>query len=187
MVKFNELMVTPYNKGIYLDVKVLDMPCFNDVYIDEVLIDTQDKFSVNGVSATPVYRSKPINGNEKTLRLFIDEKEIATDMKNKIFFVYVKTKGPMSSDTPCGLDKRYTLGACADLTNIHRKNILGMKNIKDTCTVPRDFINYLLLYKAFQMSFKSREYDIAIEYWKELVGEFNNETKKCPCNEGIIA
>lgn len=50
MVEFNKLLVIPYNKGIYLDVQVMDLPYFTDVYLDSITIDTQDTFKPDGIS-----------------------------------------------------------------------------------------------------------------------------------------
>ena len=183
MVKFNQLFVTPSNKGIYIDISVLtDMPYFDNVYLDEIIIDTQETFKASGPSASPVCRIQ-IGDNKKDHKCFINANQIITDMEGKIFFVYVKTKGDPRSDTPCGLDCRYTLGACADLCKVYRNNMLSLKEIKDTCTVSKDFINFILLYKAFEMSFRMRDFQLAINYWNELNGKITQfEAKKCACN-----
>ena len=81
MVEFNKLFVIPCNKGIYIDCSVLDMPYFNNVYIDKIVVDTQDTFSKDGVSKYPVY-SYTISGNQKRVQMTIK----ATDDLNIMFF-----------------------------------------------------------------------------------------------------
>lgn len=182
MVKFNKLLIPPHNKGIYLEAEVLDMPYFKDVYIDSISIDTQDTFCNSGISKSPVY-NKTIEGNIKSIKVFIDEAEIYSKIDKSLFFVYIRTKGIPSSDTPCGLDEPITLGVCADVYNIYRKGIQFIQEVYDTCEIPKNFIDFILRFKAFQMCLKTRDFLLAIKYWK-MFNETNsfNVNIKCPCH-----
>lgn len=182
MVKFKELLIPPYNKGIYIDAEVLDMPYFKDVYIDSIYIDTQDTFSSSGISKTPVYK-KILDGNNKSIKFFIDEKEISAKIDGTLFFVYVKTKGIPTSDTPCGLDEPVVLGVCADVYNLYRQGILFIQETYDNCRIPKDFIDFILRFKAFQMCLKTRDFLLAIQYWKMFYDTLPpNINAKCSCH-----
>lgn len=55
MIQFNELRVTPDGKKLIIDASVKDLQYYNDVYIDAVIIDTQDTYIANGPSTNPVF------------------------------------------------------------------------------------------------------------------------------------
>lgn len=55
MVGFQELRITPDGKNLIIDVSVLDLPCYQDVYLDSIVIDTQDTFIENGPSSNPIF------------------------------------------------------------------------------------------------------------------------------------
>lgn len=55
MLEFNELRITPDNKYLIVDVSVMQDSYYDNVYIGEIIIDTQETFVSNGPSSTPVY------------------------------------------------------------------------------------------------------------------------------------
>lgn len=55
MITFQELRVTPDGKKLIIDASVKDLQYYNDVYIDAVIIDTQDTYVPNGSSTNPVF------------------------------------------------------------------------------------------------------------------------------------
>lgn len=55
MIEFNELRVTPDGKKLIIDASVKDLQYYNDVYIDAIIIDTQDTYAANGPSTTPIF------------------------------------------------------------------------------------------------------------------------------------
>ena len=50
MVQFNELRLTPDAKHMIVDVSVIDMPYYEDVYISALCFDTQESFTPLGPS-----------------------------------------------------------------------------------------------------------------------------------------
>lgn len=63
MVDINELYITPDGKKMILDVSVKRKSYYKDVYLDEVVIDTQDTYTQAGVSDNWVYKRK-ISGED---------------------------------------------------------------------------------------------------------------------------
>lgn len=183
MVKFNNLMVIPYNKGIYIDASILDMPYYDNVYLDTIFIDTQDTYNNNGISKTPVYKLK-IEGNQKSIKLNIKDTElIVPSMEGTMFFVYILVKGLPSPDVPCGMDELVTLGVCVDSYSIYRKGLDYIKETYNRCEIPKNFIDFILRYKAFQMCLKTRDFPLAITYWNKFYKHSNKVTNsRCSCN-----
>lgn len=55
MIEFQELRVTPDGKKLIIDASVKDLQYYNDVYIDAIIIDTQDTYTANGPSTNPIF------------------------------------------------------------------------------------------------------------------------------------
>lgn len=55
MIQFNELRVTPDGKKLIIDASVKGLHYYNDVYIDTIVIDTQDTYMANGPSGNPIF------------------------------------------------------------------------------------------------------------------------------------
>lgn len=61
-----------------------------------------------------------------------------------------------------------------------------IKQLSDNCTVPREFIDFILLWNGFKASIETEHYVPALKYWQML---FNNPkfingitTKGCGCH-----
>lgn len=183
MVEYNKLYILPCDKGLYLDCSVLSLPYFKDVYIDKVIIDTQNTFSEHGISTSPIYQ-KVIEGNVKDLQLLIDRNELLVpSMRGVMFFVYVVTKGNPSPDTPCGCDIPVSLGVAVDSFLVYKKAMKYLWDLNESCSIPKYFIDFILFYRAFQLCLKTRNFLLAIKYWDRLVKHnIKDSGNKCLCN-----
>lgn len=183
MVEYNKLYILPCDKGLYLDCSVLSLPYFKDVYIDKVIIDTQKTFSKEGISTSPIYQ-KTIEGNVKNIQLIIDRNELLIpSMRGVMFFVYVVTKGTPLPDTPCGCDIPVSLGVAVDSFSVYEKAMKYLSELEKSCSIPKYFIDFTLIYRAFQLCLKTRHFLLAIKYWNRLIKYSNKGTKnKCLCN-----
>lgn len=183
MIVFNELTITPDGSKLIIDVSVKDLEYYTDVYLDQILIDSQDTFIESGPSSQIIY-SKTISENVKSFRVEIDNNSLLSTVKSNLFFVYIKTKGTPSSDTPCGMDNNITLGITTYYYPLYQKAISYMKQLDNTCDIPKDFINFILQYKAFQLSIKAGHYVESIKIWNKLYDSINkiSITSKCKCH-----
>ena len=181
MIQFNHLFVIPNNAGICIDCQIMAMPYFTNVYIDKIIIHTQDTYNTNITSTSPVFEHT-VAGNTKFVQLTIDKSRILTDMENKIFFVCVVTKGTPSSDTPCGLDNKTTIGVTYDDKKIYDQALSYISQAYNECSIPRDFIDFILRYKALKICIKSQNYLDVIKYWNKFINSNNSVVPKCGCN-----
>lgn len=182
MVEFNKLMILPCNQGIYIDANVLDMPYFNDIYIDSIVIDTQDTFDINGPSKSPIY-TYTIDGNNKNIKMTVNAEELMTNnFDSTMFFVYVITKGNFAANTPCGSDVRNTLAATVNIEPIYKRSIKLLQQAYNSCEVPRELIDFILRYNAFNMCLKTKDFSLAIIYWKRFWNMMDqSKNNKCYC------
>lgn len=217
MVIINELRITPDGKNLIVEATVENLRYYKQVYIDSVVIDTQDTFSANGPSSNPVYISSfeythnnistkedcsPLivhGGNcecgdvytsqkygKKNIRLILSAKDLGrSTLDNDIFFVYIVATGIPESCTPCGMDNSTVMGIVYNLRPMYNLGMGYIRELADNCSMPRNFIDYILRFKAFELSLRTGNYTIAIDYWKRF---FKNKTssiskpKGCGCH-----
>ena len=104
-------------------------------------------------------------------------------MEGNMFFVYVITKGVPSCDVPCGLDSSTILGVGVDAYPIYRKALKYLSETYHKCDIPKAFIDFILRYKAFQICLKTRDYSLAITYWKKFINSISiKPSNGCGCN-----
>lgn len=181
MLQFNELTIISDSQKLIIDVSVKDLEYYKDVYLDSIVIDTQDTFIESGPSNETVY-NKTISGNTKSIRLELGIGDLLPSLNNNLFFIYIKTKGTPAINTPCGMDNITTIGVVTDSKTIYDNMMCYIRQIESSCNIPKDFIDSLLKYKAFELSIKTGNYPLSIKYYKYLSKNFNNNiNKSCSC------
>lgn len=187
MIKFSTLKVSDDCRQLTVKVSVEPYSFYKNVYIDSIIIDTQDTFTVSGPSSNNVYM-KEVEGNSKEVTLIISKTDFNTliDFNKGLFFVYVTIKGTVEPDTPCGYDRYYDLGVTMNTRSLYESLMYYIRQIDKTCSVPKDLINKYLQIKAFTTSLKTGNYILAIKYWNKFLryGIITNESKgnKCECS-----
>ena len=164
MVQFNELRITPDGQKLIINVSVEDLEYYTNVYLDTIQIDTQDTFVESGPSSKVAY-TEVIGGNTKSVRLELGTGDLSPTLNGNLFFVYIRTKGTPAANTPCGMDNITKLGVVSPL---YQHAFSYIKELSDTCSIPKNFINYILQYKAFELAVKTGHYTEAIKYWKRF-------------------
>ena len=158
-----------------------------------------------------VYKSE-ISGNEKELHLRLTKADFDAAFVNmnsgggldsskpyakvsfnkpnfsdSLFFVYIICKGVDSECTPCVLDSsKPTVGVTFDEKLLYQRAMDYIKQLSDNCTVPREFIDFILLWNGFKASIETEHYVPALKYWQMLFDnpKFINgiTTKGCGCH-----
>lgn len=170
MIQFNQLRILSDGSRLILDASVQDDLYYKNVYIDSVLIDNQDTYSSTGVSGSPLYK-KIITGDTKHIRLELTSKDFTNgtlNLSSNLLFVYIKTKGTPSPNTPCGLDNITTIGVVYNAYPIYRECMDYMKELEVDCRIPKHLIDKILRFKALELSILSGDYAQAIQYWKKF-------------------
>lgn len=192
MIKFNELRV--HNGHLLIDAEVRHteklingqiVDLYEDVYISQIKIDTQDTFLTTGPSENLIYESN-ISAGTKHITLDIDASDFFVeyqniDMNKTMFFVYVIAEGTPSPYTPCGMDNMTSVGVTFSTCPIYNETIQYAKEIEKDCILPKAFINMILQYKAIQYSIVSGHYTQAVNYYKKFYNGLNTDIKS-PCN-----
>lgn len=183
MIEFVNLQVS--NGRLSGTIRVKSDSCYENVYIEEVYVGTQDTFSETSPYSNSVW-SETLSSQQKeySLDLVVTDfpSEANIDMSKTLFFVTAKATGTPSPDTPCGCDNIYSTGATFDLCPIYNETMAYVKEIDNTCVLPRNFINMILQLKAIQYSINSGHYTQAAEYYKKFYKNLSVGTKPCNCN-----
>lgn len=212
MVDFNELRVSPDRKNLIIDVSIKDLSYYENVYIDSIIIDTQDTYIPSGPSNSPIFTYEVVsnvtpvyslpdcgcnqvqdyidkencfetsNNEEKRVRLELDNTALDNHLKGNLFFVYVITKGTPSSDTPCNMDNTINLGVTADTYPIYTNMLNSLKEL-ESCSTPKLFTDAFLRFKAFELSIKTGQYSQIINYWNKYFKSLDiPNNTNCSCN-----
>lgn len=120
----------------------------------------------------------------KSYRIEINKNDSTLTFKDNLLFVYVKTKGTPASDTPCGMDEETTLGVTLYHYPIYNAMMNSIKELEKNCEVPKNFINSILRFKAFELAIDTEHYNQAIIYYNKFIKNINLNTvtsNKCNC------
>ena len=197
MIRFNELKIE--NNYIIIDVQIEEEKYFKDMYIDSIVIDTQDTFIANGPSSKAIY-TKTFNtdtdinkeeivytqGTDKynRVRIYIDGKNLNIDIHKTMFFVYVIAGGTPAADTPCRWDENKALHTLVDTQVLYNNMIQYVKELNKDCSTPDNFINAILQFNAIDLALKTNQYPLAIDLWKRFYSDIESNVvlPNCGCN-----
>lgn len=179
MINFNKLEIK--NNTIIIDVSVKDESYYKDIYIDGILIDTQDTCINSGPSekAISVYKDQE-NLKNKHLEL---TSPVIQNVNSDLFFIYVKVKGTPSSDTPCGMDNSITGKALFNIQPIYKNIMNYVKELSNTCKVPYNLVDKSLQLKMLNICLQIGNNIEAADIWKKyFMDNITNEPINCNCN-----
>ena len=180
MIQFNTLKITQDGKNLIINASVKNLSYYTNVLIGSIVIDNQDTYSANGPSSNPIYKhsfaGKDLVTNEdiaglKNISITVSAKELLDnngDLNDDILYVYLIAVGTPSADTPCGMDNVNTLGVALNLRPIYNNGINYIKQVESTCEIPKDFIDFILRYKALDLALKTENYIQANKYWNKF-------------------
>lgn len=192
MIHFNELRISPDSKHLIIDVSVLNDDYYDNVYIDSIIIDNQDTYVGSGPSSNPVYSYTVPDEISKLTKEHLGRKHVRLDLGtyelddlDNLFFVYVKTKGTPAPDTPCGMDNITTLGTVSNMYPFYQQAMNYIGEIAADCSIPQNFIDYILKLKGLDIAVKTGNYTDAINYYNKFFkGKEESSTKKGGCGCG---
>lgn len=182
MIKFTDLRVQKERLTIVAEVREIEN-YYDNVYIDKIIVDTQDTFTTSGPSANPIY-SVTVNGNEKKVSISLSSTELGgIDINHTMFFVYGVAKGTPAPETPCGYDDVNSVGVTFSMCPIYNKTMGYIKEVENSCEIPKDFINMIIQLKAIQYSVDSGHFTQAVKYYNKFYKNLSvNTSHTCGCH-----
>lgn len=186
------------NQDTYKDLTIGDLKftSLEDIKIDYLYMGeiSSDGYSVksiedifNGIDKAAARSNEP--ATPKSINITIPgnaiKKEYKGALNNDIIYIYLVTKYSPSPDTPCGMDNPISKAAVFNQSSIYNIGIDYIKQVEKDCAIPKNFIDFILKYKAIDTALKTGNYDVANQYWNK----FFNKNKdiptitNCGCNE----
>ena len=191
MVHFNELRITSDGQHLIIDVSVLSESYYKNVYIDSIVIDNQDTYVGSGPSSNPVYQYSVPDTMSKLTKKYVSYKNVRLDLTptdlplNGLLFVYVRTKGTPTADTPCGLDNMTTLGTVTNMYPFYQQAMNYIGELANNCSVPQNFTDYILKMKGLELAVRTGNYTDAIKFYNKFFnGKENTVVRKGGCSCG---
>lgn len=211
MVDFNELRITPDSTHLIIDVSINNASYYDNMFIKNIVIDTQDEYLSTGPSSNPIYVYETSYNHSKTystpetnsacpietddsyvftenledkrhVRLILTEADLSKSLSDNMFFVYIIVDGQPTADTPCGLNKSIYMKSVLNVFPLYQKSMYYLQEVGKECTIPRAFINMILQLKAVQIGIKTGNYVEAFNQYKSFLKTNNiSPTIKCNC------
>lgn len=205
MILFDQLRISDDGKRMYINARVNGADYFKDVYIESITIMTSDKVSETNpqIPTSDFIFTKTMDEGTKELDLVLTTADFIktwestpqamafnqSDMSKTLFFVYIKAKvakdGSLGECTPCTLDEEITLGVVFDENILHQRVMDYTKGLIADCSVPVDFMDFILLWYAFKSAVDTEHYIAAIKFFNMLFGMGTNQDvliKSCGCH-----
>lgn len=206
MIVLNECRITEDGKYLVIEASVDSLAYYENVYISNIIIDTDKTYIPDGPSSNPIYEQEfeglerlnsdvmtdtdckcgniYTSGGSKSIRLKLSSKDLDIDnLNSNIFFVYLIASGYPAPDTPCGMDNSTVMGIAYNKRLIYNKAIGAIKELNDSCNIPKNFIDIFLKYKAFTLALKTGHFTEAIKIWKYLKNSsITTISRGCGCH-----
>lgn len=163
-------------------IGMVDTPVFTEANPDSN-VQVEDTGNNVYVSIQSFDETKGIQNAEITVD--ISKSSCNIDPKKDILFVYCTAKGTIADDgtLPCNADKNIIVGVLIDLSNIYKYSLGYIREVENTCSIPDNFIDYMLKLKTIQLLIKTGNYAMLVKYWKRYFRQMNEVTTiNCNCH-----
>ena len=180
MVIFDLLKISDSGKEMYIELHVNKAEYFKNIYLESITIMTADQVSETDPLTPTANYIYQIEFDEGALKEYsevlrpvdFNQNFTKSNLSSDLFFVYVKCKdAPIIGCPPCRLDELTTLGVTFDDSILHQKVLGYTKELADTCIIHQGFIDFILLWQAFNSAIETEHYIPAIKYWRMLFEE----------------
>lgn len=186
MIEIRNITITPRGDKMIIDANIELDESFENCFIKEVFIDTQDTYTMSGPSENIVYRklitkddaSKlpestiTINGVEKVrnLHLVIYEEEICASLMSDFFVVYIQADGVFDKSEVSRCDSfNVVLGCCFWMWPLYKEFMNFIRELNTKCEVPRNFIYTYLKYQGLITSVRTGNVADAIFLYSKYI------------------
>lgn len=180
MVNFRELEIFKCGGALRLDIALDYSDVFPDAYISELIIDTGKTYISTGPSSTPVY-TKSYTTDTKTIVEELTAEALQLNLNKEILFVYVLVEGLPADYNESIYGPKIGLKSVVNEYVYYNKIINSIKSLGVNCTDNSDFVDNMLLYKAYEYASLMCDYTLTIELWNKFISTEKNKGKPKPC------
>jgi hypothetical protein len=182
MIVFDQLRISDDGMQLYIDLHVSDIDAYNSFYLDTLVIKSSAQVSettLNSTSGENIYE-KTFEGELKEAHLVLTPADFnthytQTSLKD-LFFVFVKCKtsgavNPCFECLPCNMQETEDVGVTFDTGLFYQQVMQYTRELADTCTIPKNFIDLILLWNGFNAAVETEHYLPAIDFYNKMFGK----------------
>ena len=167
MIQFNELRIDPDTNTLIIDAEVPDE--YKElVSIEYLYIDTEETVKPYEPSSKCVYKKDYSTTKPTQIHLEIPDENAWMQQMTVESFVWIRVSGDPGVSAVCGRDNTLTLGIVSNPVILCSKGLQHIKEVEEKCLIPKGFIDFLLLYKAFELASKIQDVASVLRYWNLL-------------------
>lgn len=188
MVSINEFVIARDARYLYLKASVDDLEYFEQVYIDYIEFTihkvVNNKIETVTVELNPdgTLHTEGFDKDVKTIDLTLTPQDLGImDFITPVIIVKVYTKGYPTPDTPCGMDEEFAVGIAYNESILYDQGLSYIHEVGIDCTIPDEFIDWIMLTSAFELALKSGNIDEALTWWLRLTSNRENRNRKSKC------
>lgn len=179
MIVFNELRLDLESNSIVIDISVAENTYYNNIYIKEIYISTQEDYS-DLTRGTLVHTEDVNNTKHKRIVLPVSSLKIlgvpinGEYVKDNLFFVKVTTRGDLGEGSPYKTKPEYIQGITFSVESIYNTMMQFIKEIETKGVVSKDFIDYFMIFEALRVSVDTGHHSATInifnKFFKDKLG-----------------
>ena len=175
MIKYNKVRIIDGNK-LELDFEFEESNYYEHASIWGVRIDSSLTYN----TGTHFFPDKDYiyEGDNRHYQGVIPISGISKDL----IIITPIVRAIIPPEAPCGTDVVDTR-AIYNKDILNKKGLAYLKELGDTCNIPRGFIDFILKKYALDLAIDTCNYGAAIKYWKILTATKGTTIKGCGCNE----
>lgn len=181
MIKILNIQLDRETDVLTIKAGIEDKEFFKNVYVDKIIIDDHETYSPVGPSSNAIY-TYTVDGNLKEITIEVPNMVVNGGFYGKLLFIYATAKGVPLSTTPCGQDETVAMKVAADYCSFYNKIMPHIKELSNTCKIPRDFIDNYLKFKAIQVAVNTKNFQEACNFWTQFYSCQTPTYKSCGCN-----
>lgn len=184
MLEFKLIKYDSSKKCLNITVKVKDLPYYNGITIEGLVIDNQDTYLSSGPSEEPILKVDYSNQNLKEVTFQLYYKQLGLEVETNMLFIYALAKGTPAPDTPCGKDNVVTMAVyIPPLKSFYSSFISQLNEIEDSCCIPKNFIDSYLKLKALTLCVNTQQLPLAVRIWNKFFTKtYISNGQSCKCS-----
>lgn len=197
MVIFDQLRISDDGTCLYLDVHVKNVADLENVYIEEIAIcrdvDTENSSPSEYPEDNYIYKEPFSNVKNVSRELTIDDFKPfiqtnnlsdITDLSHNLFFIYIKCTDTAASEACCCAYSNPKIGVTFDSGILYNIAMNLTRELADTCSVPSEFIDFILNFFALKTSINTGNFIPAIRFFNTLLKKkvSSSTFKGCGCH-----
>lgn len=184
MLEFKLIKYDSSEKCLNITVRVKDLPYYDGITIESLVIDNQDTYISSGPSEEPIIKVDYSDQGLKEITFQLYYKQLGLEVETNMLFIYAIAKGTPSPDTPCGMDNVITMSVyIPPLKSFYSSFMSQLSEVENSCSIPKNFIDSYLKFKALMLCVNTQQLPVAVRIWNKFFTKtYISNGQSCKCS-----